>query len=266
MTDERYILDDAADSVEGRRLELLCKIYDPPTQELIGSKVSLAGARVLEVGAGSGTVAAWLAEQVGADGHVVATDTNTRFLTDLEGPNLSVKTHDIVAEDIADGPYDLIHCRFLLEHNFQHASAIVAKMIGALAPGGWLIAEEADHGTTRAATPDHPLAARYDAAFDRTYEALAALGTNLPTFGRRLPPMLYRSELADVGSSATYDICAGGSDWAEMLRLAVVSVAEAAESIPGLDTDDLLAVQTALKDPEFYLSQMSAVRAWGRKP
>ena len=114
--------------------------------------------------------------------------------------------------------------------------------------------------------PEHPLSGRYDATLDTTFEALSALGTNQPIFGRRLPPLFYRSELEDVGSSATYDICAGRSDWAEMLRLAVVSITEAADSIPGLNRDDLLAVQTALADPDFYVGQMSAVRAWGRKP
>ncbi len=265
MTDEGYILDDSAEEVEGRRLELLCRIYDPPTQELIESKVSLSGAHVLEVGAGRGTIATWLADEVGSEGRVFATDTNIRFLAELERPNLQVDEHNVVTDEITSGPFDLVHCRFLLEHIFQQAPAVIDRMIGALKPGGWLIIEEADHGTNRAAVPDHPLSDRYNRTWDSVVQALADLGTNLPTFGRQVPPLLYESELLNVGSSGTYDVCAGGSEWAEMLRLAVVSLTAAADSIPGVDRDDLSSVQTALGDPSFYLGQMTAVRAWGQK-
>src|SRR5262249_20305982 len=44
------------------------------------------GWRCLEVGAGRGSMAVWLAEQVGANGHVVATDIDVTYLGRLDSP------------------------------------------------------------------------------------------------------------------------------------------------------------------------------------
>ena len=41
------------------------------------------GARCLEVGAGSGSMALWMAARVGETGHVLATDINPRFVEAL---------------------------------------------------------------------------------------------------------------------------------------------------------------------------------------
>jgi hypothetical protein len=40
-------------------------------------------------------MAVWLAAQVGPEGHVVATDIDTRYLERLELPNLTVLEHHI---------------------------------------------------------------------------------------------------------------------------------------------------------------------------
>ena len=41
------------------------------------------GWRCLEIGAGAGSIAAWLCEQVDADGSVVAIDLDTRLIDDM---------------------------------------------------------------------------------------------------------------------------------------------------------------------------------------
>ena len=49
---------------------------------------------------------------------MLATDINPTFLEPLaaEHPNLSVVRHDVAAEDLPGGPFDLIHTRLVLEH------------------------------------------------------------------------------------------------------------------------------------------------------
>jgi ubiquinone/menaquinone biosynthesis C-methylase UbiE len=59
------------------------------------------GWRCLEVGAGRGSMAVWLAEQVGPTGHVVATDVDTRYLERLDVPNLDRTTVVIVDRRVA---------------------------------------------------------------------------------------------------------------------------------------------------------------------
>ncbi|MDQ1502768.1 MAG: hypothetical protein QOD57_495, partial [Actinomycetota bacterium] len=81
---------------ERRRLDLLEQVFDLATQDYLGRLPLPAGGHCLEVGAGAGSVAAWLCNQVGADGRVVATDLGTDFLETLTEKNLEVRRHDIV--------------------------------------------------------------------------------------------------------------------------------------------------------------------------
>ncbi len=70
-----------------------------------------AGWRCLEVGAGGGSIASWLGARVGASGHVVATDIDPRFIDVLDAPNVEVRRHDIVTDDLETGAFDLVHAR-----------------------------------------------------------------------------------------------------------------------------------------------------------
>src|SRR5439155_17835889 len=57
---------------EDDRLDLLERIFDPLSRRR--REMVQPGWRCLEVGAGRGSMAVWLAERVGASGQVVATD------------------------------------------------------------------------------------------------------------------------------------------------------------------------------------------------
>ena len=59
-----------------------------------------SGWRCLEVGGGEGTIAEWLCQRVGTAGHVVATDLDTRSLEAIVSPNIEVRRHDIVNDDL----------------------------------------------------------------------------------------------------------------------------------------------------------------------
>ena len=74
---EQYGFGTTEDLLESERLALLASLYDGASHRFIGGARSLDGARVLEVGAGTGGIALWLADQVGPSGHVLATDVVT---------------------------------------------------------------------------------------------------------------------------------------------------------------------------------------------
>ena len=75
----RYAYDHAWE-LERVRLAGLEGALDPGAREHL-TRLSLGpGSRCLEVGAGGGPVARWLAEQVAPDGVVIATDLETDFL------------------------------------------------------------------------------------------------------------------------------------------------------------------------------------------
>ena len=119
MTSEsrRYFAEELDSIGEHERLAVLAGNYDPGTFRLLEHCGVAPGWRCAEVGAGSGSVAAWLADAVGPEGSVVAFDIDTSHLDHL-GPrsNVEVREHDIVTEPIGDARFDLVHTRLVIEH------------------------------------------------------------------------------------------------------------------------------------------------------
>src|SRR5207244_9212343 len=95
-----YIFDNAGQPTSQRftSLEIL---YDPWTiRHLEATGIGL-GWQCWEVGAGGGSIAAWLAERCGPSGHVLVTDVDPRFLVEgasLAQPTIEIQCHDIVAD------------------------------------------------------------------------------------------------------------------------------------------------------------------------
>jgi SAM-dependent methyltransferase len=116
---------------------------------------------------------------------VLATDFDPRFLLTIRLPNLEAQQHDIVRDGLPRSSFDLIHMRLLLAHVLQREFAL-DKMIAALKPGGWILAEEMDF-TAMAAEPT--VDAERGRLFDRLAEAhrrvTSARGFD-QFFGRRL--------------------------------------------------------------------------------
>ena len=92
----------------------LAEILDPTTFARLAGLGDLVGRRCLEVGAGGGSVARWLAARVGPHGEVLATDLNPRHLP--AGAGYRVLRHDLVTEPVPAGPSDVIRARLVLLH------------------------------------------------------------------------------------------------------------------------------------------------------
>src|SRR5438093_11116540 len=72
---------------EPLRLRLLEQHADPTSARRLEATGVRAGWRCLEVGAGHGSIARWLASQVAPSGSVVALDLETSLLSELDEPN-----------------------------------------------------------------------------------------------------------------------------------------------------------------------------------
>jgi ubiquinone/menaquinone biosynthesis C-methylase UbiE len=139
---QKYVLDNAAEETR-RRFEGLSKVFNPGTFRLLAERGVTSGWRCLEVGAGSGTVAAWLGERVGPSGYVLATDINPRFAEERGSPNIEVRRHDVTADPLPEAAFDFMHARLVLIH-LPTREAVLRKLISAVKPGGWPLIEDFD--------------------------------------------------------------------------------------------------------------------------
>jgi SAM-dependent methyltransferase len=261
----RYFAKDSPAAFERKRLALLTHLADPFTTQRLSRLGVGPGWHCLEAGAGDGSVARWLASRVGRTGRVVATDLNTRFLAGHGLPNLQVRTHDLLTDDLETGSYDLVHCRFVLMHLPEPLRAL-RRMVAAVQPGGWLLVEDVDVGSFGAADPAHPRAAGFDRRMQTLHAALRTTGTIDSSVGRRLPALLEGQGLRERGHDAVTFAGCGGSPLArhrwmslQLLRGRCVAAGILAEA----DFDEL---EGALDDHSFWFVGFTSFGAWGRRP
>ena len=167
MGESEYLLTNAREQTVAR-FDALEEAFDFLTTGHLGRIGVAPGWRCLELGAGGGSIAAWLATQVGSAGRVVATDLDvSRFRThSLE--QLEVRRLDLVTDALPVGPWDLIHERLVLQH-VPARLQVLDRMVAALAPGGWIVLEDFDTAEVRTTDrdgPDHELIARVAVAFN----------------------------------------------------------------------------------------------------
>ena len=128
------------------RLRALERVYDPGTFPVLDAIGVNSDRDCLELGAGAGSIARWLAGRVGT---VTAIDLNTAHITDLaEQPGVTAITADIADFDFGVERYDLIHGRTCSptsppETTWYHV------WVRALRPNGWLVLEEAGQPNRR---------------------------------------------------------------------------------------------------------------------
>ncbi|HET6877227.1 MAG TPA: methyltransferase domain-containing protein [Jatrophihabitans sp.] len=247
---------------ERERLSSLTALYDEPTMKIC-ERVGLGpGWHCAEVGAGTGSVAAGLAERVGRFGHVVAVDLDVRFLEPLRSEHLEVRRMDITAESLPDGEFDLVHARLLLEHLPQR-DAVLRALVRTLAPGGWLVIEDFDWSTATIADPPSPALERVTAAC----RAAFALHGYDPEYGRRLPRALRSAGLADVRTSTSAaQVWADPESGIPQWELLVAQLAPALTAHQLISQSDLDEFTRLCHDGETALFAPLMVSCAGRKP
>ncbi len=131
---DTYLFERRADlgDLESRRLHAIADLFDPAIRRLLAQVGVTRGWRCLEVAAGTGSVAAWLADEVGPEGEVFATDIDLTHLVRLP-PNVTYAQHDIVTDSLPEGAFDVVHTRLLLEHLSGRETAL-NRMASAVRP------------------------------------------------------------------------------------------------------------------------------------
>jgi 2-polyprenyl-3-methyl-5-hydroxy-6-metoxy-1,4-benzoquinol methylase len=256
-----YLLSNAAAQAE-TRFAALSSLFDETTFRHLGIAGIGSGWRCWEVGAGGPSVAAWMAEQVGSDGYVVATDIDTTWI-DGTAAGFDVRVHDVAADDAPEGGgFDLIHARLVLVHVPDRERAL-RNLVGALKPGGWLVLEDFDTKLLDACLqPANEHEHRANKLRQGFLQLLGGRGVDLE-YGRKLPDVLRAHGLIDIVSDAYFPIvhpAARTLEHANTLQVAAGLVAG------GLATEQEIAEHLAALDSgEVDIAMPPLVSAWGRK-
>jgi SAM-dependent methyltransferase len=213
-------------------------------------------------------MAAWLAEQAGPTGHVVATDIDLGYLRRLDVPNLEVLEHNILEDSIealGAASFDLVCSRLTLFHLLGRQELAIRQMVKCLRPGGWLIDEDADWGTAAPADPSHPLYAGYHEAW-RDGEWWTLRGYD-KAFGRKLPALFERCGLEEIRHEAATEVVRGGSPWARWwaVTLEVINELGGGGAVESYQ-HELEVMTAALADPSVWLMRELLHACWGRRP
>jgi SAM-dependent methyltransferase len=247
---------------ESERLAALEDKFDPVTTDVLVRLGVDAGWRCLEIGAGAGSVARWLADRVGPTGHVLAVDLETGLLESEAFPSLEVRRADILSDDVGDG-FDLTHARLVVGH-FLDKVAALRRMAATLRPGGWLVIEEADFGLC-----EIDGWASSQSASDAVAETVGPLATYWQEggydayLGRRLVPLLKESGLCDVAGEARVRL--GTRTELHLHRLNVERFAHSLLDSGAVKQDQIDRFVAVAADPTEWVGALLHVSAWGRR-
>ncbi|CAM02448.1 methyltransferase family protein [Saccharopolyspora erythraea NRRL 2338] len=212
--------------------------------------------RCLELGAGAGSIARWLARHC-PEGHVEAVDNDVRYLDAGDAANLTVTEADVTAEGFEPGRFDLVHARFLFCH-LPERDELLARAVRWLRPGGWLVIT--DPYQLPADTSPFPVVERIMAAYKRNFERH---GADL-TWARGLPALLGSNGLGSIGFTGK-PACMGNLEQ-DRWRPLIAKVASALVADGGIDRSDLEEFERLLAEPGFVDIPQFTLAAWGRAP
>jgi SAM-dependent methyltransferase len=254
---------DNDDPAAAERLALLSAVLDEFTVSRLSSLGGLTGRRCLELGAGNGSIAGWLANQAGPSGQVLATDINTRHIPLDHG--YSVVRHDLITHSLPDGPWDLIHARLVLRH-LPGRHDILRRLAATLARGGALAIEEWDayRGGLVLATPQPEAATLFYSYLTSVEQILDARAVDLE-WPWQMHAAMASAGLVDVDTAVHARSWPGGSagalHHAATIRLLRPRILEA-----GMTGEQLDRLSAFLRDPRMVVRGLLTVSTVGRRP
>ena len=263
MTGDEYALDNAA-AEAGQRFGALEALFDGPTVGFLTRLGVSPGWSCWEVGAGSGSVARWLAGAVAPTGTVLATDLDLSQLRDQSIPGLTAKVHDVVRDETPQEAFDLVHARLVLVH-LRERARVLDSLARALRPGGWILIEDFDHGFLYATTPvtaEETRVRRVQRAFT---QLLAQRGADTE-YARRLPDLLRELGLRDVAGEGRMVFGVGASPAATVYKSGFKQVGDQMVDAGLCTREELETVLELLDDPDSGFAMPLLISAWGRRP
>ena len=256
---ERYgVSDDEAD-IERVRLAMLAESLDPGTFRLLDRVGVEPGMHVLEVGAGTGSVSAWLADRVGSDGRVMSTDIDLRFHAEMPS-NVIVRQHDAARDRLPAAHFHLVHARAVIQH-IPERIEVLGRLVEAMRPGGAMVVEDGAMAEFIEQVLPEPLG-----SIHRTVAGAASQQWRDPNAGVRVLGWMRELGLEDLDVIGRVRIMrphqASGEWWLLALERAVPRLIGAGVVS---ESDAATALEQA-REPGFALIGPTSIATIGRKP
>jgi ubiquinone/menaquinone biosynthesis C-methylase UbiE len=257
-----WIGDNFPNDAEFLRLRALEEVWDANTCSVLASPVAVQrGWRCLELGAGAGSIARWLADRVGPSGSVIAADLNCRFLIDMPA-NVEVRSLNATETDFGRDEFDLIHHRSVLSYVGQREQ-VLSRLARSLRPGGWLVSEEPDFRyRVIAGDSDEQLLARF---FQALRLILKSNGVDF-SFAPRLVTLFRELGFVDIGHSVRNHAARGGSPISEILWRAVEPLRSQLRDGTGFTDNEVDQTGALLRSREVSWDDPAIISVFGRRP
>lgn len=209
--------------------QALADLLDPFTTARLLALGDWSGATCLEVGAGHGGIARWLADQVGPLGQVTATDLHPQRIP--QHPQLRVLQHDLTdpvdyRHTLGGGLYDLIHARLTLAH-LPERRHILHRLVSLLAADGVLVVEDwaPQRNDVVVAAPSTDAAELY-ATFQRAVATVFDTAGTDPAWARDMHRAFLAESLTQVDTHVHGAYWTGGGPGAQLIAALVDQLAE----------------------------------------
>lgn len=264
-----YLFDNASEREARARMAALAAQHNDATFRYMENCGITSGWNCLEIGAGDGSVARWMAAKVGPAGRVLATDIDPRFVLENRSAtpaNMDVRVHNIVADDLPDGAFNLIHARLVLVW-LRERLTVLDRLVKALKPGGWLLIEDYDTKlvASELATRDPADAAKFARVRHALFELLSRSGLG-HSYARELHHRLRERGLTQVESYGAIASFAGGSPGADLQEANLRHVHTAMIEAGLVSEAEFQEVISLLSDPRFTAFTPMMFSAMGCKP
>jgi SAM-dependent methyltransferase len=259
-TSYRIADDEAAVAREHERLRALSRARDPQTIRVLSDVNIGPGWKCLEVGAGSGSVAQWLADRVAPTGHVLSIDVDLRFHC-APSPGLDVRRVDVVTEPMPVGPFDLVHARALLQH-LDTRESVLDRFVEVTTPGGWVVVED----SYWQAFEEQPLPEPLGRVADVMHQGLRRREGWDPNVGGRLLRMFADRGLVDIDIVGEVRTMRGGHESGSWWYLGIEHSAERLVANGAVTRDQVEEAIEIVRSPEFAMMSPVSISVRGRVP
>ncbi len=242
---------------ERARLKGSEALWDPGSEVLLSDLGLTAGWRCLEIGAGGGSLAQWMA---GRGAAVTAVDIDTRFIDHLASDTVDIRGLDMRTDPLPPGEFDLVHARIVFEH-LSDRQEMLGRLAATLSPVGWIVIEAFDWTYFRWEPEDPALNAITKAILDYV---LREGGVDM-NYGQHVLTALNQAGLADVHGQGRTSIIDRSHPGFDFFRFTIESMLQTLVECGAVSEADAKAVDIRLHDKHLHVYTPMMMAGIGRR-